>query len=202
MNRRPKIVALGTALLLTASAAGAAIASDGHRHPGESLVSHGAAQPHGTVESDSARQPREAASLTGSAKIRRPTGEDMHFSFDAHLAAEDHDAPQRATGTFEFSHYLNGQGARAKAEVDCLITGGKVAMVSGVVTDTDLDQIRGHRIGITVHDAGTVDRLGYSWAVTEDMGPKDLPRCVSSAPFNRVEKGTGDFKVVPWKSPY
>jgi hypothetical protein len=106
----------------------------------------------------------------------------------------------KATGTFEFSHYLNGEGARAKAEVDCLLTGGKVAVVSGVITDSDLPGAEGKRVGITVHDAGRHDRLGYSWASTgSPVETKELPECVGSAPFEKVRKGTGDFTVVPWQ---
>lgn len=174
MNRRTKIVVLGAALLLTTGAAASATASPG------------------------AGKPREAAALTGTAKLYRSAGDDITFSFDAHLAAKDKADPMKATGTFGWSHYLNGEGAWAKAKVDCLVTGGKVAVVSGVVTETDLPGEKGKRVGITVHDLGRHDRLGYSWATTEDLGPKDLPKCVSSAPFEKVKKGTGDFTVVPW----
>ncbi|MGV9454216.1 Repetin [Streptomyces sp. NPDC003635] len=135
----------------------------------------------------------------GQAKLYRSAGDDITFRFDAHLAARDTEDPTRATGTFEWSHYLNGEGAWAKARVDCLVTGGEVAVVSGVVTDTDLPDLLGSRVGVTVHDLGRRDRLGYSWAATEDLGPRNLPRCVSSAPFEKVGKGTGDFTVVPWR---
>ncbi|GAP46971.1 hypothetical protein [Streptomyces azureus] len=177
MNRRTKTALLGSALLLTvAAAAGSA----------------GAAAPH--------ESKREAASLTGKAKLYRSDGDDITFAFDAHLAAKDTADPMKATGTFEYSHYLNGKGAWAKAKVDCLVTGGKVAVVSGVITSTDLPGAKGKRVGITVHDAGHRDRLGYSWATTgTPVATKDLPKCVSSAPFEKVEKGTGDFSVTPWQ---
>ncbi|MFJ5262726.1 Repetin [Streptomyces sp. NPDC088387] len=174
MNRRTKIVVLGSAVLLTAGAAATASAAG----------SHG---------------PREGAALTGTAKLYRSAGDDITFSFDAHLAAADKADPMKATGTFEWSHYLDGEGAYGKAKVDCLVTGGKVAVVSGIVTDTDLPGEKGKRVGISVHDLGRSDRLGYSWATTEDLGPKDLPKCISSAPFEKVKKGTGDFRVVPWQ---
>jgi hypothetical protein len=175
MNRHTKTVVLCCALLLLAAGTvGPAIATDGP-------------------------QQREAAALTGTAKLYRSAGDDITFSFDAHLAAKDSADPMKATGTFEWNHYLNGEGAWAKAKVDCLVTGGKVAVVSGVVTDTDLPGEKGKRVGITVHDLGRHDRLGYSWATTEDLGPKNLPKCVSSAPFEKVRKGTGDFTVVPWQ---
>ncbi|MEV7888219.1 Repetin [Streptomyces sp. NPDC002817] len=176
MNRRTKIAVLGATLFLTAGLTGAAASAPA-----------------------SPAKPREGAALTGTAELHRSAGDDITFSFDAHLAAEDKADPMRATGTFEWSHYLNGDGAWAKAKVDCLVTGGKVAVVSGIVTDSDLPGAKGTRVGVTVHDVGHRDRLGYSWATTEDLGPKDLPKCVSSAPFEKVEKGTGDFTVVPWQ---
>ncbi len=176
MNRRTKIVVLGSALLLTAGSASAA-----------------------ATASEEPRQ-REAAALTGTAKLYRSAGDDITFSFDAHLAAKDTADPTKATGTFEFSHYLNGAGARAKAKVDCLLTGGRVAVVSGVITSSDLPGAEGKRVGVTVHDLGRRDRLGYSWASTGNpVETKELPRCVSSAPFEKVRKGTGDFTVVPWR---
>jgi hypothetical protein len=175
MKRRTKIVVLGSALLLTAGAASAATASD--------------APPH-----------REAAALTGTAKLYRSAGDDITFTFDAHLAARDEADPTKATGTFTFSHYLNGFGARAEVEVDCLVTGGKVAVVSGIVTESDLPGAEGKRVGVTVHDQGRHDRLGYSWAATGRPGAgNEPPRCVSSAPFEKVRRGTGDFTVVPWQ---
>ncbi|MFI6854579.1 Repetin [Streptomyces sp. NPDC050416] len=189
MNRRTRTALLGSALLLTvAAAAGSA----------------GAAAPDAKHGSTTASAPdesrREAAALTGKAKLYRSAGDDITFSFDAHLAAKDTADPMKATGTFEWSHYLNGEGAWAKAKVDCLVTGGKVAVVSGVITDSDLPGAEGKRVGITVHDAGRYDRLGYSWASTgSPVETKELPKCVGSAPFEKVRKGTGDFTVVPWR---
>ncbi|MGQ4384502.1 Repetin [Streptomyces sp. SAS_270] len=180
MNRVTRctgIAVLITAVLFTAGAAGSAVASNGNDH-----------------------HRREAAALTGTAKLYRVAGDDITFSFDAHLAAKDNDDPSKATGTFRFSHYLNGDGAYAKAKVDCLVTGGKVAVVSGVITESDLPGAKGKRVGVTVHDLGRHDRLGYSWAsVGNPAETKDLPKCVSSAPFERVKQGTGDFTVVPWQ---
>ncbi|MDH6217182.1 Repetin [Streptomyces pseudovenezuelae] len=182
MQRRTKVAVLGVVLLLTVGLTGSAVAA-------------GSAAASGVED----RPQREAAALTGTAKLYRSLGDDITFSFDAHLAAKDTADPMQATGTFEWSHYLNGDGAWAKAKVDCLVTGGKVAVVSGVVTDTNLPDAKGTRVGVTVHDLGHRDRLGYSWATTEDLGPKDLPKCVSSAPFEKVKQGTGDFTVVPWQ---
>ncbi|AYG78189.1 hypothetical protein DWB77_00296 [Streptomyces hundungensis] len=174
MNRRMKTAVLGAVLLLTAAGAGSAAASGDDR--------------------------REAAALTGTAKLNRSAGDDITFSFDAHLATKDTDDPLKATGTFQWSHYRGGQGAWAKAKVNCLVTGGKVAVVSGVITDSDLPGAKGKQVGITVHDLGSHDRLGYSWAATgTPVESGDMPKCVSSAPFEKVKAGTGDFTVVPWQ---
>ncbi|MEU0528498.1 Repetin [Streptomyces niveus] len=184
-RRRTRAAAVGTALLIaTVLAAGggpAAASNDIGDRAGD-------------------RSTERAAALTGTAKLYRSLGDDITFTFDAHLAAEDTDDPGKATGTFRFSHYLNGDGASAEVKVDCLVTGGKVAVVSGVITESDLEGAEGERVGVTVHDLGRKDRLGYSWASTGspvDQGP--LPKCVSSAPFETVRAGTGDFTVLPWE---
>lgn len=185
-RRRTRAAALGAALLVAAAVAttgGSAVASDGD----------------GTGAGDRSTT-REAAALTGTAKLYRSLGDDITFSFDAHLAAKDTGDPSKATGTFRFSHYLDGFGASAEVKVDCLVTGGKVAVVSGVITKSDLEGAEGRRVGVTVHDLGREDRLGYSWASTGspvEQGP--MPKCVSSAPFEKVKAGTGDFRVLPWE---
>ncbi|MFI8827300.1 Repetin [Streptomyces sp. NPDC053431] len=178
MNRRTKIAAVAAALLITAGAAGSATASG-----------------------DGRGGSREAAALTGTAKLYRPAGDDITFSFDAHLAAEHNDDPQAATGTFRFSHYKPGfPGGYAVAKVDCLVTGGKMAVVTGVIVDTDIKERLGKRVGVSVNDLGKHDRLGYSWVGREtDL---EVPPCLSSAPFEKVEDGTGDFHVLPWQLEY
>ncbi|MEF9881765.1 Repetin [Streptomyces sp. P9-A4] len=181
MNRRTKTVAVAAAVLLTLGAGGIAAAAGGDTGHGDGGV-------------------REAAALTGTAKLYRPAGDDITFSFDAHLAAKDNKDPQAATGTFRFSHYKDGKGGYAVAKVDCLTTGGKVAVVTGVVTETDVDAFRNKRVGISVHDDGKRDRLGYSW-VGRDTN-LEVPPCLSSAPFEQVQAGTGDFHVLPWKLEY
>ncbi|MET9802738.1 Repetin [Streptomyces sp. NPDC006368] len=176
-HRRTKIAALATALLISAGAAGSAVASGDGAGTG----------------------PREAAALTGTAKLYRSAGDDISFTFDAHLAAEDTMDPEAATGTFSFRHvFPDGRSAWAKARVDCLVTGGRVAVVTGVVTDSDTP-FKGKRVGISVHDQGRHDRLGYSWIGSEPEETKKLPKCVSAAPFEKVKAGTGDFRVLPWQ---
>ncbi|WP_181791026.1 Repetin [Streptomyces phytophilus] len=195
-SNRLRAVALTAALLATATAGTAAAAGDGGTESSESAESAAGGKPVASAD----RGQRPAASLAGTAKLTRSLGDDITFSFDARLAAKHNDDPLQATGTFRFSHYLNGEGAWAEADVDCLVTGGKVAVVSGVITDTDLPGAKGLRVGVTVHDQGRNDRLGYSWAATgSPVEDKDLAPCVSSAPFEKVKRGTGDFRVLPWQ---
>ncbi|MFJ3902493.1 Repetin [Streptomyces sp. NPDC090025] len=179
MNRRTKIAALAAALLITAGGAGSAAVASG----------------------DGRGAHREAAALTGTAKLYRPAGDDITFSFDAHLAAKDNMNPQAATGTFWFSHYRDGKGGKAAVKVDCLVTGGKVAVVTGRVTETDVKEFEGARVGVSVHDLGGRDRLGYSW-MTQDPDKGDVPPCQTAPPFEKVKAGTGDFRVLPWLPEY
>ncbi|GGQ31485.1 Repetin [Streptomyces roseolilacinus] len=202
MERRTKIAALGAALLLTAGAAGSAGAVAGgpegtarHGTAAEQAAT-GTAAPQGAAPRGAAA-PKEAAALTGNAKLYRP-GHDIDFAFDAHLAAEDLMDPMAATGTFRLRHvFPDGSSGWARARVDCLVTGGRVAVVTGVVEESDRWP-RGRRVGVTVHDHGRHDRLGYSW-MTQDPGQGDVPPCTSSAPFEKVDGRTGDFRVVPWQ---
>ncbi|QGV81656.1 hypothetical protein [Streptomyces ficellus] len=184
MNHRTKVVAVGAAVLLTLMGTGPAVATATADDPARPAVT------------------REAAALTGTAKLYRPAGDDITFTFDAHLAARDNMNPEAATGTFSFRHvFPDGTSGWAKARVDCLVTGGKVAVVTGVVTDSDTP-FKGRRVGISVHDLGGHDRLGYSWIGSEPEESKKLPKCMSAAPFEKVKGGTGDFRVLPWQPEY
>lgn len=215
MNRSPSAstrirATLGAAVLaavaLTASAPAygdqpTAGASGSPHGPGTLAGASGAPQQDAVLTATPASPHlREAAALTGAAKLSRTLGDDITFAFDAHLAAAHRDDPAKATGTFRFSHYLDGEGAWARGRIDCLVTGGKVAVATGVITGSSLPGAKGKRVGFTVHDVGRHDRLGYSWASTGNPAKtKDLPKCVSSAPFEHVMSGTGDYRVLPWQ---
>lgn len=180
---RRAIATAGAVALVAAVTAGSAVASDGAP----------AAHPRHTAAT--AKDPR----LTGSAKIYRSAGDNIHFAFDAHFRKDQ--GPLDAKGTFRFSHvFPNGAGAFAEGRIDCLITGGKIATASGVVTRTDKPELKGKRVGFSVRDNGRHDRLGYSWIGTSPWETEDLPPCVASAPFEILE--SGDFTVVPWQIPH
>ncbi|MFB7599885.1 hypothetical protein [Streptomyces sp. NPDC056160] len=113
--------------------------------------------------------------------------------------------PAKAYGTFSFSHCLHGRDGWAGGRVDCLTTGGRTAVMTGVVTDSDT-LFQGHRVGITVTDDGAYDRLGHTWkshtGESPDTETLTVPRCLGGAPFEFVKKGSSDFRVLPWHPVY
>lgn len=91
----------------------------------------------------------------------------------------------------------------AEAEVDCMVTGGKTATVTAVVTSSNV-RWEGKRIGISVQDGerGAPDRVGFSWGIVNvDVKPDGsatepvVGTCMAPAPFSEVTKG--GFKVTP-----
>ncbi|MFH9419370.1 hypothetical protein [Streptomyces sp. NPDC017529] len=144
-----------------------------------------------TAAKDTARE----ASLTGAAKMYRADGQRVRFSFDAHGFGPE-EAGGTPRGTFRFSHFTadGKEGAHFEGRIDCLITGGPVATATGVITRSDHPDGRvvGKRVGFTVYDNGTHDRLGYSWAANS-IPEMTVPKCLSAAPYETV--GTGDFTV-------
>ncbi|MBC2876249.1 MULTISPECIES: hypothetical protein [Streptomyces] len=168
-----------TAMALTTGAASPATA-DG---PGRTAAARTADEP----------------SLTGTGKLARKPGDDVHFTFDAHGFLD------KAHGTFQVSHRYGPKWSAAfKGRVDCLVTGGPVAVATGVVTEshvTDapgmprIGDLKGKRFGFTVLDQGRKDRLGYSWAL-DGLPRNSVPKCVGSAPFETLAKG--DYKVHHW----
>ncbi|RFU84263.1 Repetin [Streptomyces triticagri] len=192
MARTAGVAVLVTTVLVTGGVAGAAAPSEQEAPPVRGEAVAAAAAPH----------TGDAAALTGRAKLDRPTTEDITFTFDAHLAEKDRMNPSRASGTFRFVHLdkPGGEGGWAEGRIDCLVTGGKVATATGVVTKANRPGLKGTRVGFSVHDVRGQDRLGYSWAAygTPADQPGELSKCTSAAPFEKVRKGTGDFKVLPW----
>ena len=134
-------------------------------------------------------RPPTEASLVGSATLWRAAGDDIRFTIDTHGFGLE------VRGTFKVSHYLNGAGAWMEGEVDCLVVGGKVAVITGVITASSQPGWVGVRRGITVYDDGRRDRVGYSW-VLDPGSTESVPQCVSGAPYEWVE--TGDFRTVEW----
>ncbi|MFI0983173.1 Repetin [Streptomyces sp. NPDC021093] len=196
-TRRTRLVAVAAALLVTAGAAGSAAASGA-----EAGAAGTARTGPATTAAAHPGTPREAAALTGKANLDRP-GHEITFSFDAHLAPDVR--PEEAKGTFTISHRFPGaeKAQWANVAVDCLVTGGKVAIVSGTVEKSNIEGQRGKRVGITVDDRPEGDRLGYSWLLdgTIKEQPRGLRKCLGSVPFEKVDTKTGDFAVLPLELP-
>ncbi|MGW7413360.1 Repetin [Streptomyces sp. NPDC054863] len=195
LTRRTRLAALAAALLVTAGAAGTATASGATGTSGASEASR-------ATGATGASAAREAAALTGKANLDRP-GHEITFSFDAHLAPDV--SPEEAKGTFTISHRFPGaeETQWANVTVDCLVTGGKVAIVSGTVEKSNIKGQRGKRVGITVDDRPEGDRLGYSWLLdgTIKEQPRGLRKCLGSVPIEKVDAKTGDFAVLPLELP-
>ncbi|WP_326688413.1 hypothetical protein OIE63_15460 [Streptomyces sp. NBC_01795] len=188
-------------MLLTAAvvlagtvAASAASAAPAHRTP----HGPGRAAPHTGADADADKRGAgrgDEARLYGSAKMHRADGQRVRFAFDARGFGDAATEQGTSRGTFRFSHYTpdGSSGAWAKGRIDCLTTGGgKVATATGIVTETDLEGLKGKRVGFTVQDDGRHDHLGYSWA-SGNPQEMDVAPCLSAAPYETVEKG--DFTV-------
>ncbi|MFI5808206.1 hypothetical protein [Streptomyces sp. NPDC051561] len=115
-----------------------------------------------------------------------------------------------ATGIVKFSHGAAGmpEPMKAEARVDCLVTSGRTATLTAVITTDGAAFKAGQRLGFSVQqgDRGKreKDRLGFSWGavnidpeVLDEKGEVTLGKvgpCMAPAPFTTVR--TGGFKVV------
>ncbi|MGW9072583.1 hypothetical protein ACWGQT_24450 [Streptomyces yangpuensis] len=143
-----------------------------------------------------------------------PASHDIRFTVDAESVpwskprkAENMEQglPTDARGRVTIYHAIPDQGftAVAEAEVDCMVTGGRTATVTAVVTSSNVGG-EGKRIGLSVQDGerGAPDRVGFSWGIVNvDVKPDGsvaeaaVGTCMAPAPFTEVTKG--GFKVTP-----
>ncbi|MFP3992422.1 hypothetical protein U9R90_34135 [Streptomyces sp. E11-3] len=140
--------------------------------------------------------------------------DDIRFTLDARavpfsqpLPGLPGGLPTDARGTVKFSHHVaeTGVTVAAEARVDCLVTGGRTATLTAVITKSDVSEV-GKRLGISVYEGrgGEPDRLGFSWGVantepesTDDNGQVVQPNvgtCMAPAPFAPVTKGGFDVR--------
>ncbi|MGW6845662.1 hypothetical protein [Streptomyces sp. NPDC054958] len=143
-----------------------------------------------------------------------PASHDIRFTVDAEAVpwsrpfpapGGEQGMPVDARGKVTVYHAMPDTGftATAEAEVDCLVTGGRTATVTAVVTSSNVGW-EGRRIGISVQDGerGGPDRVGFSWGIANvDLKPDGtvaegtVGTCMAPAPFTEVTKG--GFKVAP-----
>ncbi|MGW7441452.1 hypothetical protein [Streptomyces sp. NPDC054849] len=143
-----------------------------------------------------------------------PKEDDIRFTVDAESApwsrpfpgkGLENGLPTDARGRVTVYHAMPGENFTgvAEADVDCMVTGGKTATLTAVVTSSNVGWV-GKRIGISVQDGerGGPDRVGFSWAIVNvDVKPDGsvaeptVGTCMAPAPFTEVTKG--GFKVTP-----
>ncbi|MFG2342131.1 hypothetical protein [Streptomyces yangpuensis] len=143
-----------------------------------------------------------------------PASHDIRFTVDAEsvpwsrpLKGEglEQGLPTDARGRVTVYHAIPEQGftAVSEAEVDCMVTGGRTATITAVVTSSNVGE-EGKRIGLSVQDGerGAPDRFGFSWGVVNlDAKPdgtaaaSTVGTCMAPAPFTEVTRG--GFKVTP-----
>jgi hypothetical protein len=102
-----------------------------------------------------------------------------------------------AHGTVTFDHYFpdTDQHNYGTIDVDYLMTGGPVAVISGI-TRRELPGVPvGSRAAISVYDGPDGDQLGFSWGAVDG---RCMPMGFAPAPFTRVvpfQGLRGDYRV-------
>ncbi|MFI2780826.1 hypothetical protein [Streptomyces sp. ALB3] len=162
------------------------------------------------------RKPAKAASVHGQARISyiESIDDDIRFTIRAEqrpftrpvLPIAPEGLSTDARGTLTFSHTApSGESGWAEAQVDCLVTSGRTATLTAVVTKSNVEDV-GTRLGISVQQAGKGEpaRLGFSWGVVniapehvDENGQPMRPQtgtCMAPASFTTVI--TGGFEVV------
>ncbi|MGW4233219.1 hypothetical protein ACWEF9_28795 [Streptomyces sp. NPDC004980] len=162
------------------------------------------------------RNSAKTASVHGEARISyvESINDDIRFTIHAEQTPFTRpvlpNAPEGlftdARGTLKFSHTPRGGATGwAEARVDCLVTSGRTATLTAIVTKSNVEEA-GARLGISVQQGGKgePDRLGFSWGVVNvDPGNVDengwpvrpqAGTCMAPAPFTTVI--TGGFEVV------
>ncbi|BCJ27860.1 hypothetical protein [Actinocatenispora sera] len=118
--------------------------------------------------------------------------------------------PTDATGTVRISHHVAAQNVTVTAEgrVDCLVTGGRTATLTAVITraDPQVADWVGTRRGFSVTDGRgpAPDRMGFSWDIvnfdTDGAGNPTQPSagtCLAPAPFAPVLDGGFRVHATP-----
>ncbi|MGW7102722.1 hypothetical protein [Streptomyces sp. NPDC054838] len=169
-----------------------------------------------SASASAAKKGAKAASVHGEARISyiESINDDIRFTIDAEqvpfsrpvLPIAPSGMATDARGTLKVSHTpQSGAAGWAEARVDCLVTSGRTATLTAIVTKSNVEEV-GTRLGVSVQQGGEgqPDRLGFSWGVVnldpEHVDAEGVPirpqagTCMAPAPFTTVIKG--GFKVV------
>ncbi len=155
------------------------------------------------------------ASVHGAARIAYAYSPDDTIRFTVHAEAAPFTRPMPgldlpglptdAKGTVRISHYVPaaGETGTSTARIDCMVTGGRTATLTAVVTESNVQE-PGRRIGISVQEGrgAEPDRLGFSWDIV-NMEPREtdaegraaqspVGTCMAPAPFAPVTRGGFD----------
>ncbi|WP_051167628.1 hypothetical protein [Actinoplanes sp. N902-109] len=122
-----------------------------------------------------------SGSLHGSGRVVFPPtpADEVWFSVDAHAiyaAADGGPFPSRSWGTMRVSHrFTDPEPADVwyTLTVDCLMTGGHTATVTGIVNAAapGAENLIGQRIGFSVADLGRRDEVGFQVGAGECTAP-------------------------------
>ncbi|MFI6508334.1 hypothetical protein ACIBCT_12065 [Streptosporangium sp. NPDC050855] len=144
--------------------------------------------------------------VKGSGRIAYPDpDDDVRFTVDATVTYRPGELDPfagEARGTARVRHHFANAPTPttvwADVSVDCVLTGGRSATVTGFVTAASANNADwvGQRVGFSVTDngAGRFDRIG--WSGPRLAGDPELRRCAAPAPFFRVKAGGYTVKDV------
>ncbi|WP_141580098.1 hypothetical protein [Actinomadura sp. WMMA1423] len=167
----------------------------------------------GVTASPATATTRES-SVTGAGRVfyAPAPDDDVRFTFDAHaVSPADGPAPRPADarGTVRVHHRVAAQGLAvwAEGEVNCVMTSGRAATLTAVITRTspELGSWMGKHLGFTVFDGG--DGSGRNLDQMGSTGPMDsLAKCMAGensyapvlapAPFFTLQSGNYRVKAA------
>lgn len=136
--------------------------------------------------------------MKGSARVAYLASPDDEVRFvvdaDATFADPHSPFPTEVSGRVRVSHYVAaGQPEPftvwAEVAVDCMMTGGPTATVTGIVVDASPEtrDWLGLRLGFSIYDGGSSDRIGFSGPT--QRGEPLLQKCMAPAATFTVWQG-------------
>jgi hypothetical protein len=141
-------------------------------------VNH-ARRPAGAAGTPAAGTTADAGPVVRAAVADRTVRLDLAAAIPAGGNAKD------VTGTFRFAD--RRAASYVEGRVDCLATGGPVAMATGLVTGSDDAAKIGKPVSFSLKD-GAIDRVGWLWSWSD--GHPAIVDCRSTVPFRAARPGS------------